>query len=262
MLFTIIKAIIMIAVLVLNVIYARYQVIRCDDQRRSYPRRYRGKDLDGLKKWDIISCTFNCLMLLLLFFIAFPQLKFFSTHKLVWMVIYFFAEMLSYKIYYCIGATLDEDLRETSKYELKYELHMDIYIMGVLLRILVMFVVFCQSQSGDYFYTSRCFLDETQSVQQVEPEKFGEAKIVHVKDTDKYYFIYNVEGIRLSKTIEIGKDNVVENDRTYVEVTTIKKLYVNKEYDEDSPLYVTTLSEVEYKLYLNESDMVEVIVDD
>ena len=77
MLFTIIKAIIMIAVLVLNVIYARYQVIRCDDQRRSYPRRYRGKDLDGLKKWDIISCTFNCLMLLLLFFIAFPQLKFF-----------------------------------------------------------------------------------------------------------------------------------------------------------------------------------------
>ncbi len=258
MLFTIIKAIIMIATLVLNVIYARYHVIRCDDQRRSYPRRFRGKDLDGLKKWDIISCTFNCLMLLLLFFVAFPQLKFFSTNKLVCMVVFFFGEILSYKIYFSIGATLDEDIRETSE----YELHMDIYIFGVLLRILVMIIVFCQSQSGGYFYTSRSFLDETQSVSQVEPEEFGETKIIHVKNSDTYYFIYNVEGIRLSKTIEIGKDNVVENDRTYIQVTTTKKLYVNKEYDEESPSYITTVSDIEYKLYLNESDMVEVIVDD
>ncbi len=258
MLFTIIKAIVMIAMLVLNIIYARHHVIRCDDQRKSNPRRHRGIDIDGTRKWNIITCIFNCLMLFMLFFVAFPQLKFFSTHKLVSMVLFFLGEIISYKIYFCIGATLDEDLRETSQ----YELYLDLYIFGVLLRLIVMFVVCIYSIRGDYIYTSRSFLDETKSVYQVEPEAFGEMKIAHVKDTDTYYYIYNVNGIRLSKTIEIGEDNVVENDRTYIQVTIVRKFYVNKEYDKENPSYVTTQSDIEYKLYLNESDMVEVIIDE
>jgi len=247
----VIKAVIMIAILPLNFFYAKRHIERCDKYRKYYPRQYH--NTEGFKKTDIVLCSINFIILLLLLLVAFPQLKFFSTNKFVCMIVFFIGEIISSEVYYRFGGTLDID------YSAENELLLDVHIAGTLFRLLVIFAFVFQSCTGKYIYEPKVIKEELVSKERIELEEYGGKKITHVKDTDEYCFIIIKSGMKYIHVDKFDGDSVFESDETYILVTTKQTVYVNSEYDKDSPLYYTQKTERKNELYYDVNDMIEVV---
>ncbi|MCR5187058.1 MAG: hypothetical protein K6D97_08115 [Clostridia bacterium] len=213
--------------------------------------------LECNEAFDKVTGYINIIILVLIFIVAFPQLKFTSTTKLSYMVVFFVLGVLSNWGYYKLGADFDATFDNT----IGSFLITLIISIGYAVRFFIIILSFIFTITGECDHTFGRLTDQDETVKYLQPEQIGETQIVHIKDTNEYSFITNEDGIMTLNRMNFNEEDITTDcSETYVMVTISRQNYIDEDRRKDDPEYTYTVETEKYHLFLNKDDMIELSV--
>ena len=217
-LFTILKPAVMILVILGSTIFTVYHIKRCDTFRKSFPELYDDKMLRKKKWLNIAHGVFNTIICIMLFLVAFPQLKFFCIYKFICVVLFSIGGILYYQAYYDLGA----DLSGRAEPDIKKVTEVALAAIFMPIRMCIIALALWYSITGNYIPFLNNAPKEFHSSYSIELESLGKTKITHIKDTNQYIFITNEDGSPKLNICEFEEKNIEKNGSFDVEIELSK----------------------------------------
>ncbi len=245
----------MIFMVVAIIIVTIYHIIHCHTYRKN-----AGYGKDALEEnliSDIVINSVTIIAFLLLFFVGFPQLVFYSATKFIYMVIFFIGTILAQVAYF----NLDADMYMSPYGSVLDALFGTIFAGCFMLRLVLFVIIVTLSISGEYGHYFGKIISQEESISYIYPESLGETKIAHIKGTNEYAFFTDEDGTLTLNRLVFSEEEIVKgSDETYIHVTTIHKYGIDEDRKKDDPEYTYTVESEKLRLFIKKDDMIEISV--
>ena len=243
----------MIFLVVAMIIGTIYHIKHCDTYRKK--EGYSKNLLEDNLLFDIVINTIIVSLFLLLFFLGFKQLVFYSATKFTYMVIYYIGTIIAQWAYYYNGA----DVSGSSDGSLKDGLCTGIAAICFLVRLIIFFIVVSYAITGAYGHFFGKIISQEESVSYIYPKSIGEVKIAYIKDTNEYAYFTDDDGTLILHRLVFNEEDVVKgSDETFIQVTTIQKNGIDEDRKKDDPEYAYAKKSEKMRLFIKEGEMIKI----